>query len=549
MSSLKFCVVIPYYNHGERLFEVVDAISLYKLPIIIVNDGCSEEESHSTLAALADKCTVINLVENSGKGVALARGFRHALSQGFSHAVCVDADGQHNCKDISKFMDAAQSNPEALILGSPKFDASAPWERVWGRKLSTLMVWLQTRSRVMDDVLCGFRCYPLQTTVGTLGKINSSRMGFEIESLVHHAWRGLPIINVETAVIYPKDGRSHFKYLRDNFALIRLHTALLTRGLIRGVKNKYWFERKELGSKAGLKLLITLYSIVGRRVTEGLLYPISLIYLLSARSARDACFCHHEHLSKVTPVKTGKWQHAFKTFHFFARSIMDSILAWKGQLRADKIRWANVDVVNNLIKSKQGAVVLTAHFGPVEAARALHRFKGELSLYALMHTDNAKKYQSVLELVFPDAHRNVIPVSEVNMATFSILQSKISQGAFLGLMGDRLTPNGKEKYIERTFLGETAFFPVGPFLMAAVLNVPVLTMFVSYREDSEEFTAEWNDITPDLNLDRKARIESLVDSYVKQLEQQTKRFPQQFFNFFDFWRLPTGMSVRGPRVR
>ena len=163
MAEFHPCVVIPIYNHKKTIADVVASLAHLKIPYLIVDDA-SNVETQKTLAELeqADSnVEILNRTENGGKGAAVTTGLLTAYKKGFTHALQVDADGQHLASDAVKFLESAKNQPESLVLGQPYFDESAPKSRVYGRKITQFFVWLETVSFEIKDTLCGFRVYPL----------------------------------------------------------------------------------------------------------------------------------------------------------------------------------------------------------------------------------------------------------------------------------------------------------------------------------------------------------------------------------------------------
>ena len=230
-------VVIPVYNHPQTITAVVKQVLAQHVPCILVNDG-SDVVCTQTLRALAQQCPQqITLVEheiNQGKGAAVSTGLRIAYAADYTHALQVDADGQHELADISRFLAIAQAYPEVIVCGYPVYDASVPKGRLYGRYLTHIWVWINTLSLRIKDSMCGFRVYPLSRMMPLLsGQTRSRRMGWDTEILVRADWAGIPIVNTATRVHYPKDGISHFQGVRDNVLISRMHASLFFGMLIR----------------------------------------------------------------------------------------------------------------------------------------------------------------------------------------------------------------------------------------------------------------------------------------------------------------------------
>jgi len=153
---------------------------------------------------------------------------------GFTHALQIDADGQHATADIPLFLAAMAESPNALIAGYPQFDKSVPLFRYYGRYATHIWVWINTLSTTIRDSMCGFRLYPLNAACELFRSENiGNRMDFDCEFIVRWYWRGLAIKQLKTQVIYPESGNSNFKLLRDNALISWMHTKLFFGMLLR----------------------------------------------------------------------------------------------------------------------------------------------------------------------------------------------------------------------------------------------------------------------------------------------------------------------------
>ncbi|MCQ4312549.1 glycosyltransferase family 2 protein [Pseudomonas stutzeri] len=234
----KPCVVVPVYNHERSLPSVVQALLAEDLPCVLVDDASSP-----VAAAVIDELAQhpsVHLVRhrhNQGKGAAVANGLREASRLGFSHALQIDADGQHDLGCLSLFLDRASQAPDALICGYPQYDSSVPKGRLYARYLTHVWVWINTLSLSIRDSMCGFRVYPLQPTLALLDSTElGKRMDFDTEILVRLHWREQPMVWLPTRVHYPVDGVSHFRLWRDNLLISSMHARLFGGMLLRAPK-------------------------------------------------------------------------------------------------------------------------------------------------------------------------------------------------------------------------------------------------------------------------------------------------------------------------
>jgi glycosyltransferase involved in cell wall biosynthesis len=222
-------VVIPVYNHDRYLPTLVDKLRAMQLPVMLVDDASS-----ASCAAVMDDIIrrhpdvqLVRLAQNQGKGGAVLSGLHEAASQGFTHIVQIDADGQHTVEDTPAIIELARANPGALVTGQPIFDESVPKHRLYLRYLTHVMVSINTLNFRLVDAMCGFRVYPVKEVLALEQQIDiGRRMDFDIDILVRLDWAGVPIIRRNTAVRYPMDGVSHFRLFADNARITSLHTRL-----------------------------------------------------------------------------------------------------------------------------------------------------------------------------------------------------------------------------------------------------------------------------------------------------------------------------------
>lgn len=232
-------VLIPSYNPGARVFETVKAARTYWAPVWVVVDG-STDGTGEALGAMAERdpgLRVFSLPRNRGKGAAVLYGLREALKAGFTHVLTMDSDGQHPANQIPAFMQASIAAPDAMILGEPVFDDSAPRLRVHGRRISNWWANLETLWAGVHDSLFGFRVYPAAPLERIMQhQVWMRRFDFDAEAVVRLCWRGVRPVNLLATVRYlrpDEGGVSHFHYGRDNVLLTWMHLRLFGGFIVR----------------------------------------------------------------------------------------------------------------------------------------------------------------------------------------------------------------------------------------------------------------------------------------------------------------------------
>jgi len=241
--EFKPAILIPVYNHEHAIGQTLKKVLQHGFPVLLIDDG-STLACRDVLLTLAKKyseqVSLIRLDINGGKGAAVKAGLRVLKDEGYSHALQVDADGQHDLSDLAQFMMLGQQNPIRLIAGIPQYDKSVPKIRYYSRYLTHIWVWINTLSFEIKDSMCGFRLYPLEKTVTLLDQEPcGDRMDFDTEIIVRWVWRGGRVQNLATKVSYPTDGVSHFDALHDNILISWMHTRLFF-GMLRRLPVILW---------------------------------------------------------------------------------------------------------------------------------------------------------------------------------------------------------------------------------------------------------------------------------------------------------------------
>ncbi|WP_455864952.1 glycosyltransferase family 2 protein [Pantoea agglomerans] len=548
------CVVIPCYNHGAMMASVLARLAPFNLAVFIVDDG-SDEATRLQLEPLRNaQVTLIRLAENQGKGAAVMRGLQVAAEAGFSHALQVDADGQHQIEDCPQMLAEARQHPQCLISGQPVYDDSIPKSRLYGRYITHFWVWVETLSFSIKDSMCGFRVYPLAPTLALATRHPiGQRMDFDTEIMVRLYWAGTPSRFIATRVTYPQDGVSHFDALHDNLRISWMHTRLffgmLPRipSLLRRSRGEHWAQTKERKGLAGLKFMLWIYRIFGRGIFTLVLWPVIGFYWLSGGPQREASRQWLQTVKTVAVQKKQPLPARMTSFHHFLRfgeAMLQKIASWRGDLRWGKEIDFAAGAEQALAAGQPGGrLILASHLGDIEACRALAQQVSGLVINALVFTDNAERFRQVMDEIAPEASKHVIPVSNIGPETAILLQQKLDAGEWVAIVGDRTAVNrqrgGVRRVIWSSFLGKPAPFPQGPFVLAAALRCPVLLMFALREQGQLKLHCE--PFADPLLLPRATRQQALqdaVDRYAARLEHHALIAPLDWFNFFDFWQLP-----------
>jgi len=539
------CAIVPSHNHWTALGAVVERLRQSGLAVFVIDDG-SAEPARSVIASLHDPAngvTVTRFEVNQGKGVAVIAGFRLARASGFSHAVQVDADGQHDLDALVPMLELSAKAPEALITGLPQYDSSIPLGRKIGRWITHIWVWVETLSLSIKDSMCGFRVYPLEPVdqllaVETVGR----RMDFDTDIMVRLFWRGTPVVGLPVRVIYPPDNSSNFDLWRDNLRISWMHTRLVCEMLLRLCKvrspnpSTHWAELGERGVLWGLSFCALAYRLLGRRGCMAVIAPIVGWFFLAGGQQRRAS---RQFLGLVFNRPPTLWE-GYRHFLEFAGRALDVFSGWSGGIPADAVISATPDSLKAAVDDPRGALIVVAHFGNVDIARALLDDQTRQRMTVLVHTRHARNYNRILGRFRPEAALNLLEVSDIGPDTAIALKERVERGEWVVIAGDRIpvnTPGSNGgRVCDVPFLGQPALFSQGPWILAALLGCPVHLLFCLKEGDGWQLSLEPFAERIELpRREREAALRGYVAAYARRLEDYVRRAPFQWFNFFDFW--------------
>ncbi|WP_221793285.1 hypothetical protein [Oceanobacter mangrovi] len=314
--------------------------------------------------------------------------------------------------------------------------------------------------------------------------------------------------------------------------------------------NSHWSEVDEKGSSLGLSLLLLVYKYLGRPVfTVIILFVITYFYCFAGEQRRAA----QQFQQQVARVRQQRQQALWKPqplrqFLNFGLSALDKISAWTGDITQHDIHFSQFDEMKAAVDSGRGGVILISHHGNMEILRAIGKHLPNLRINAVVHTRNAARFNELLQKVAPDSGLNLFEVTSFGPDTAIRMLDKIAAGEFIVIVADRTSVQHRDRSISARFLERDAWLPEGPFVLASILKSPVYFMSclrTGKQAGRPQFEADFRLYTNKLVLNRKDRQMSIgqaAQDYADWLEQLVLRYPDQWFNFFDFWRQPTAVA-------
>ncbi|MCJ7557930.1 MAG: hypothetical protein MUP90_13580 [Gammaproteobacteria bacterium] len=192
------------------------------------------------------------------------------------------------------------------------------------------------------------------------------------------------------------------------------------------------------------------------------------------------------------------------------------------------------------LENGKGAILITSHFGNTEICLALSkRIPAIRNVNALVFDNHAPRFGEALRKINQEAALNLFNIDLVGIDTAIRLQEMIDRSELIAIAADR-TPVGTSQRTQPVkFLGDYAFFPEGPWILAHILRCPVFML--SCAREGERFKVEFHPLADLVHLPRESRSEDvrlLIQEFATLLEKWVIRYPYQWYNFYDFWRSP-----------
>ena len=314
-----------------------------------------------------------------------------------------------------------------------------------------------------------------------------------------------------------------------------------------------WYLRHERGSEWGLRFMMVFYRLCGKFLTRVLLYPVVTFFFLTDRAGRrlsreffERIYQHSERSVNCSSLShpPGIWDD-FQRFYNFGCSMVDRIEVWGGTSWIANVTWHGLEHFN-VLPAKDGAVVMSAHIGNLDALRVAAKKETEREIKVLVYTKNSEHFVKVLNIVNPVALKDIVLIQNIDALTILQLKNIIDEGNALGLVADRITVGATERVIEVPFLGHLAPFPQGPWILAALLECPIYIIFC-VRTGWNRYDAFIEPFADKITLpgkQREAKLREWICSYALHLEKYCCRFPHHWFNFYDFWSRSSKRSRR-----
>ena len=301
----------------------------------------------------------------------------------------------------------------------------------------------------------------------------------------------------------------------------------------------HWSRIREAGAVTGMRIMVLIHRLFGRTVFRVILYPVMAYFFLIRGEARRSSFEYlgrlREKYPTILPGRSMAWL-SFRHFLTFGDLLLDKYLAWAKTPTELTMDPAKQKELFGLIERRQGLLILGSHFGNLEYSRAISGRHPELVINVLIYDQHAAKFAELMASTEPVSRLNLLQVTDIDVALTLELRERVKRGEWVVIAGDRVPVGESGRVCKAPFLGEEASFPIGPYVLAAVLECPVY-LFYCYRATAGyymglELFADRIELT---RKNRDSALTQYVGHYARALEDQVAKAPLQWFNFFRFW--------------
>jgi predicted LPLAT superfamily acyltransferase len=313
---------------------------------------------------------------------------------------------------------------------------------------------------------------------------------------------------------------------------------------------RHWYQINETGFVFGMRVLFWICRIFGRWPFRVALYPVVAWYLLTKKNARDASRDYLRRISAMGSESIVKPNLLTVMRHFaaFAEMMLDKMLLWGDLFKVDNTVFYGEKEFSEDLDKRRGGIIIACHIGNLDLCRILSKRRAGLKISIMGHTKHAQAFHEVLLQLDPQSQVDILEVTEITPATAMMLAERVGRGEYLVASGDRIPISPNPRVTFARFLGEEAALPIGPYILASLLQCPVYLLFSMRVGDHSEIHFErFRDLIQLPRKNRDQAIAELAADYAARLEYFCLRAPLQWFNFFDFWYRTT-MTVEQPNA-
>lgn len=315
--------------------------------------------------------------------------------------------------------------------------------------------------------------------------------------------------------------------------------------------NGHWSDSQEVvKTNRPLKFTLLLIKFLPAFLVHLIVIPVSFFFFLCAKSARKHVENFQKQMQLYTNGETPEKINPYLTILSFALSVVEKMEGWLGKVKYGNLIRHDDDLQEliSLLESGKGAFLIGSHLGNIELMRSLSSFcetgvSKKISVTTIMSMKVTSQFNNTLKEINPEVVTNVIDPDSIGPETIFALQNEVENGGLVVITADRTSAHSEKRSIKHDFLGKTADFPYGVFLIATLLKAPVYFVFGLRTKSAALFPKNGIfvekskiDLAGCTGREARAKIPELCGEYVTTLEKYCIKYPNQWYNFFDFWQ-------------
>ena len=303
--------------------------------------------------------------------------------------------------------------------------------------------------------------------------------------------------------------------------------------------SRHWANIGEAGALSGMRFMAWTYRRLGRVGFNIFLGPVMFYFLLRRPVARRASLDFLRRVKQQYPDslagRPNLWM-SFRHFLAFGRSLLDKYIAWTNRPEGIDVLPQDRETLLSIVKSRKGILLLGSHFGNLEYSRGISRRHPDLVINILLYDQHAANFAKLIGDAAPQSRLNLIQVTDLDIALALQLKERVANGEWFLIAGDRVPVGESENVCAAQFFGEEANFPIGPYVLANLLQCPVYLMHCFHRDGMHRFRIElFAEQVQTKRKNRQRNYDAETQKFASALEAQVRKAPLQWFNFYDFW--------------
>jgi len=303
--------------------------------------------------------------------------------------------------------------------------------------------------------------------------------------------------------------------------------------------SQHWAKMSEAGALAGLRTMVWIHAHLGRFAFSVVLVPVMAYFLVRRSAARQASRDFLRRVKREYPGSlkgNGSLWLSFRHFLAFGESLLDGVIASMRPPTEFHMEPGERELHADLAQSSQGILLIGSHFGNLAYSRSIAQNHKNLVVNILLYEQHAANFTTILADASPTSRLNLIQVTDLDLELALRLKEKVQHGEWVVIAGDRVPIRAGDNTCSATFFGETAKFPIGPYVLAKLLGCPVYLLHCFRTQGQYHVGIELfqNEITAS-RRNRRRSYNNEVQKFATALERQVIREPLQWFNFYDFW--------------